>query len=522
MKNLFLALAFCSILCASAKAVEKQANSVRTIKADLLQKEGEKPSAYLKCIGAGRAAEGLRGDWQQQLSEVQREIPFEYIRFHGLLHDDMGVYFNNEGEEVYNFQYIDALYDYLLSVNIKPFVELSFMPKDLSSDDKTVFWWKGNVTPPKSYEAWGKLIGALTEHLTERYGEEEVSTWYFEVWNEPDISPFFSGTKEDYFKMYKYAAEAIKAVNPAYRVGGPATATTSWLEDFIVYCEKNNIPLDYLSTHNYGVYGALDEFGTQQLRLILNPNTVANNVNNVRAMVDETSDKDLELHYTEWNSSYSPRDLTHDTYLNAAYVLNTLRHVDEDVASMSYWTFTDIFEESGVPTEPLHGGFGLMTMSGLKKPTYYSYLYLSQLGETEIACNDDNTWVCQDQDGGIQILTYDITMPTYGEKDFNNTIFATERPAEAKGIIDIELDNTPNGLYHLEVYKTGYRHNDIQTIFFDLGNPHNLSPSQHQVMNSHSQNLPIKQEIVKIENGTFSLDLPIYENDVYFIDLKKI
>ncbi len=522
MKKLFLALMLCPVVCASAKHTESQDSTVRTIKANLTQKEGNIPSSYLKCIGAGRAAEGLRADWQKQLTEVQQEMPFEYIRFHGLLHDDMGVYFNVDGKEVYNFQYIDALYDYLLSIDIKPFVELSFMPKDLSSGDKSVFWWKGNITPPKSYEAWGRLVGALAEHLTDRYGAEEVGTWYFEVWNEPDIPPFFSGEKEDYYKMYEYAAQAIKDVNQDYIVGGPATATTNWLEDFVEHCQESNIPLDFVSTHNYGVYGALDEFGTQQLRLILNPNTVANNVNNVRAMIDETSDKDLELHYTEWNSSYSPRDLTHDTYLNAAYVLNTLRHVDQDVASMSYWTFTDVFEESGVPMEPLHGGFGLMTMSGLKKPTYYSYLYLSQLGDTEIACSDENTWVCKDEEGGIQILTYDVTMPTYGESDFNNTIFAEERPAALKGKVDVELEETPNGLYHLEVYKTGYRNNDIQTIFFDLGKPHNLSPVQLEVMDSHSKNTPIRQEVVEVEDGTFEIDLPLYENDIYFINLKKI
>jgi xylan 1,4-beta-xylosidase len=172
-------------------------------------------------IGAGRANEGLRADWQQQLAEIKRDAGFQYIRMHGLLADDMGIYrVDDQGKERYNFQYIDALYDYILSIDMKPFVELGFMPSMPASGEKTIFWWRGNVTPPNSYEKWANLIRTLTSRWTERYGADEVKTWYFEMWNGPNLEAFWTGSREEYCKLYTYAAKATKSVNENYRVGG--------------------------------------------------------------------------------------------------------------------------------------------------------------------------------------------------------------------------------------------------------------------------------------------------------------
>ena len=226
----------------------------RVISVDLSKEKGITSKMWRKCVGAGRANEGLRADWQEQLREVKKDCGFEYIRMHGLLHDDMGVYFEDEkGNPIYNWQYIDQLYDFLLSIDVKPFVELSFMPKALASGDKTCFWWQGNVTPPKSYDKWAGLITALTQHFTERYGKEEVKTWYFEVWNEPNLSHFYTSTMEEYFKLYDYTAKAVKRVSTDYRVGGPASAGSGWTKELIEYCYKNNSPIDFISAHSYGV-----------------------------------------------------------------------------------------------------------------------------------------------------------------------------------------------------------------------------------------------------------------------------
>ena len=296
----------------------------RIIAVDVNQVRGPLDTSFKVCIGAGRANEGLRADWQDQLRVAQHECGFQYIRMHGLLTDDMGVYKEDaHGDPLYNWQYIDRLYDFLLSINVKPFVELSFMPKDLASGRKTIFWWNGNVTPPKSYDKWADLIRHLVSHFQERYGQDEVKSWYFEVWNEPDLhDAFWTGTREEYFKLYDATARAIKSVSADYRVGGPATAMGQWDKSFIDFCHTNDVPLDFISSHAYGVKsGYLDETGQRGTVIDADPDSVIGRMVGERKMINQSPMPGLPLHFTEWNSAYTPTDFMHDTYQQAAFIL---------------------------------------------------------------------------------------------------------------------------------------------------------------------------------------------------------
>jgi xylan 1,4-beta-xylosidase len=178
------------------------------------------------CVGAGRAQEGLRANWRQHLSLAVKHCGFRYLRFHGLFHDDMCVYREHAGRPIYNWQYIDNLFDLMLETGIRPFVELGFFPKEIAAkNSKTQFWWKGNITPPENFDKWAALIDAFVRHCLQRYGENEVREWYFEVWNEPNLCPaFWDGTRSQYFEMYRVSVETIKAIDPGLRVGGPATS----------------------------------------------------------------------------------------------------------------------------------------------------------------------------------------------------------------------------------------------------------------------------------------------------------
>jgi xylan 1,4-beta-xylosidase len=353
------------ILCATSASAQTD-SSERTIKLNFNQVKGPMNIMFKECIGAGRANEGLRADWQEQLKYVKKECGFKYIRMHGLLTDDMGVYREDRsGNPQYNFQYIDVLYDFILSIDMKPFVELGFMPNALASGTETIFWWRGNVTPPKDYKKWEELIRQLMLHLTKRYSVDEVKTWYFEVWNEPNLIPgFWTGTMEDYFKLYKHSAIAVKSVNKDYRIGGPATAGAAWEGELIDFCEKNDLPLDFISTHAYGVkQGFLDEYGQSGTVLDSNPMSLSIDILNSRKEIEVSSMPGLELHYTEWSSSYTPADPIHDSYHEAPYILDKIKRVGNAATSMSYWVFTDIFEEPGPRFTPFHGGFGLLNKS---------------------------------------------------------------------------------------------------------------------------------------------------------------
>ena len=493
----------------------------RIISADFLKPLGKFNTMYQECVGAGRANEGLRTDWQQQLRLIKKEIDFKYIRFHGLLCDDMHLYTEDKkGNSIYNFQYVDKLYDFLLSINIRPFVELSFMPPDLASGTKTVFWWKGNVTPPKSYDKWKDLITALVKHFQERYGKAEVEKWYFEVWNEPDLGGFWAGTMDEYFKLYETTVNAIKSVSNTFKVGGPATARSGWIKPFLQFCADKNVPLDFVSTHSYNTKTVLDEFGTRK-RKILDINYLAGNVKHTRKIIDSTSYKNIQLDYTEFNSSPSSRDPLHDSYQNASFILNTLKNTEHFTHSMSYWTFTDIFEEAGPATTSFHGGFGLLNLQGIKKPTFFAYKFLHELGETELINSDSSSYVCKGKNG-LQVLFWNVKLPFNDTAFFNDSIFKKNIPPENAGSVTVNVSHVPNGNYRVVTYKVGYHHNDAFSAYLEMGAPSNISLQQEATLKKLASGKPVSEKKISITDGKYKDHFKINENDIYFIKLEKI
>ncbi len=213
------------------------------------------PHFWEEMFGSGRAILALRESYRDDLRAVKQITDFKYVRFHAILHDELGVYNEDEhGNPVYNFAYVDQVYDGLLKNGVRPFVEISFMPKKLAFNPDALhpFWYKQNVSPPKSMERWDDLMTHFAQHLVDRYGIDEVSKWYFEVWNEPNID-FWNGIprKESYFELYAHTARDLKKVSPRLRVGGPATAAAAWIPDFLKFTAANHVPVDFVSTHGY-------------------------------------------------------------------------------------------------------------------------------------------------------------------------------------------------------------------------------------------------------------------------------
>ncbi|NBC84451.1 MAG: glycoside hydrolase [Bacteroidetes bacterium] len=388
------------------------------------------------CVGAGRANEGLRANWQEQLNTSIEECGFRYIRFHGLFHDDMFVYKIEDGKEVYNWQYIDELYDRLLEMGIRPFVELSFFPCDMTDGKGTVFWWEACNTPPEDLSKWKRLVTRFVEHCVDRYGVEEVKKWYFEVWNEPNLGYFFNGDLNDYLELYKTSAEAVKSVNKDFKIGGPATSnfiiskedekrlkekgkiTDLTLEDlanaqfegvlikeFLAFCEDENVPVDFISTHPYPTHFPLDIDGPAYdfSRPVNSVHTDLLWLNNV---VANSAFPDIEIHLTEWSSCPSPRDHTHDYLQEATYIVKQNLDCIGMVNSMSYWTFTDVFEESGAGDEIFHGGFGLINFQDIVKPAFHAYRFLNQLGNIEIHREDGAVITKSSRDNKVSMMVY--------------------------------------------------------------------------------------------------------------------
>ena len=493
---------------------------------------------YNFCVGAGRANEGLRADWQRQLRRARAECGFRYIRFHGLFCDDMGVYQEDkQGHPTYNWQYIDELFDFLESIGMKPFVELGFMPNALASGSQTIFWYKANVTPPKDYAKWEAFIAAFVRHATERYGVEEVRSWYFEVWNEPNLTGFWIGTtggksaadftpiaRAEYYKLYATTARAVKSVDASYRVGGPATAGSGWIDETLAYCAENSLPLDFVSTHSYATMsGYLDENGNAGTVFSPDRNAITGEVKSSRAKMDRSPFAKAELHYTEWSSSYTPFDPIHDSYHSAAFILDKIRHIGVSATSMSYWTFTDIFEEAGPRTTPFHGGFGMLNYQDLAKPSYFAYKLLNRLGDTELLCADPDAFVCRDNAGAVQALFWDFTITHPGPSVINQEYYKEEHPAKPKEAAELRLAGLKPGAYSLVATKVGYRANDVQSAWRDLGSPSQLTRAQVTMLKKASTGEPVLTERVEVGTaGSFSRRFEMRENDVWLVELRPL
>jgi len=500
----------------------------RRVDVDVNRERGPLNHAFRFSVGSDRAIIHLRPEHQRDLRFLKQTCGFEYMRFHGLLNEEMQVVkLSAGGEFAYDWTNIDRVYDFLVrDLKIRPIVELGFMPEALASGSKTIFWWKGNVTPPKSYDQWAALLEHLTQHLTERYGADEVRNWYFEVWNEPNLDGFWPPGQAEYFKLYDYTARAIKRVDPSYRVGGPATAGYGWIKETLDHCEQNGVPIDFIATHAYGAMeGFLDEKGKGHTMLAPSPDSVIDGLPDVLGAIRASRSPNLPVLVTEWGPSYSSRDPVHDSYFCAAWILERLRRLPAGVACMSYWTFSDQFEESGLPDKPFHGGFGLLTTQGLPKPAYFAYRFLNQLGDTELACSDDNVWACRDQRGGVQVLLWDYTHPHQDSP--NARFFARDWPTKSTASVRLNIANLPPGDRKVNITRVGYRHNDVYSAYVDLGSPRGLSGKPYLLPDDVLDKLrgacigaPETRELAAVRTGPLSVDLPLNENDVYLIAIE--
>lgn len=477
---------------------------------------------WSKCVGAGRANEGLRAGWLDQLEKVEKNCGFQYVRFHGLFHDDMFPMFKVDGKTVYNWQYIDDLFDRMLEVKVRPFVELAFFPSSLAAENsKTQFWWKANITPDNSkFGEWHDLVQAFTQHCVDRYGIDEVLTWYFEVWNEPNLTRgFWDGSKSQYFELYKQSVTAVRAVDKRFRVGGPSTSnfvadaryagereniegfvdafnakdinklnwTAPWIEEFLVYCAKEKLPVDFISCHPYPTDYPFDPRTGKGKDFSRFVNSTMIDMQWLKGVVAKSAFPNAEIHLTEWNTSPNSRDAMHDFLPPAAYITKVNLDCIGLVNSLSYWTFTDIFEEKGGAPSIFHGGFGMINFQGLVKPSYHAYRMLNQLGDEKLFKNDYLFVSRKSGNGKIVALAYNYPVEHYNAVPAS--IKKTEKSDDGSAR---NLDFTLTGLKPGAMFKVetlDKEHGNIYDYWEKMGKPEPPTREQITVMKKVAENL---------------------------------
>jgi xylan 1,4-beta-xylosidase len=448
------------------------------------------PHYWERMFGSGRAILSLRDSYRRDLRQVKEATGFEYIRFHAILNDEVGVYDEVNGNSVYNFSYIDQIYDGLLQNGVRPFVELSFMPKKLASKEVyQAFWYRPIISPPKDYAKWNDMIAHLAQHLIDRYGIEEVSHWQFEVWNEPNLD-FWAGDprQSTYFELYDNTARTLKKVDARLQVGGPATAQAAWADAFIAHVAQNQVPADFVSTHVYANDTAKDVFGTDEN--IPRTQMICRAVQKVHDQVKGSARPNLPLIFSEYNASYKNEPDVTDAPFMGPWLADTIRQCDGLVDNLAYWTFSDVFEEQGVVKEPFYGGYGLIAEENLPKPAFNAFKVLHQLGDQRIAVDSKSVLVTKRADGTVVIAVWNLFLP--------------EEKGSAKDVT-ISL-NGLTGSHVARISRVDAAHGSLLALYDAMGKP--KYPTQAQLHDlRRAAELPAP-EYVNVQQGKINLQLP--------------
>jgi xylan 1,4-beta-xylosidase len=506
---------------AMSLAAQSQQAPQRTIVVNLKDSTGPVDRFFDLSVGSDYPGTLIRDGSQAQLKIAVDELGFRYIRFHAIFHDVLGTVRIEDGKTVYNWSKIDQLYDDLLARHIRPFVELGFTPKALATSQNSVFFWNGNTSHPKP-DGWRDLVDAYIRHIEQRYGKDEVRTWFFEVWNEPNLSGFWEGgDQKAYFELYDQTARAIKSIDPVLRVGGPSTAGAAWVPEFLAHVEKSGAAVDFVTTHTYGVEGGfLDENGVSDTKLSPSPDAIIGDVRRVREQISASSFPGLPLYFTEWSTSYTPRDSVHDSYISAPYILTKLKASQGLLQGMSYWTYTDLFEEPGPPTAPFQGGFGLLNPQGIRKPAFFAYKYLHALQGNSLKTSDPQAMLAT-QDGKVTAVIWDFEQPD--QKVSNRSFYTKLIPAHTAPPVHLQITHlVPNTAYQLEVHRTGYHANDAYSAYIEMGSPKELSAAQIAHLNELTRDLPETDKAVRSgSDGAFDFSIPMNSNDVVLVKLTR-
>ena len=459
------------------------------------------------CVGTGRLGLALTEEYLKELAYVQEMIGFSFIRGHGLFSDDVSIYHEYEEDGVkkveYNYTYADRIFDAYLKLGIRPYLELGFMPGQLASGEQTIFYWKGNTTPPKDYKLWTDMVIALLKHLKVRYGEE-VTGWPIEVWNEPNLPGFwFKADMDEYFKLFKETFLAIKEYDSRFKVGGPAICgvrDAEWTEAFLKFCKKEGIRPDNITRHHYTVEFP-DRIGHCDYHKLEDQEMRFANLQSTRDIVDSFEEfKGLPIHLTEFSTSYTPKGVIHDTNINAAYLARQLSRLGDVNDAYSYWTFGDVFEEQGVPNSLFHGGFGMVAAGNIPKPTFWTFYFYKQLKLFGSDCvyRDDKAVIVKNDKGYAGVL-WNI------DEDDRVMEYALPLQDREYTLITKTVDESccnPLKIWH------------------DMGEPAYPTESETELIRSGAQPL-IESRIVKAEDNSAAVPFTLRKNGVVYFTLTK-
>ncbi len=484
-----------------APAAASSGSVDETVTIDGKAEEKAFPHFWEQAFGSGRAILTTRDAYRRQLSMMKKATGLQYVRFHEIFSDEVGVYSENDkGVPSYNWTYVDEIYDGLLALGVRPIVEISYMPSQLAmrSGDR-VLWNQTNVSPPKDYMKWEDLVRHFTQHLVDRYGLEEVTKWYFEVWNEAQFNWTGQPAMETYFELYDHTAPVVKSVSSQLRVGGPVSAAAGWIDEFIDHVTRNHLPVDFISSHGYA---------DDQPKYLFGKDEDIPMHKRVCLAIKQTHDKirrsplpNLPLLWTEWSvPSYGSLNARDSIYVGAG-LAETVRQCDGLVDMMAYWTFSDVFDEAGVMSGPFTGWFGLISVNGVQKPGFHGFELLHRLGERRLKNDSPNVIVTRRADGGLSIAAW-------------NLVSLDQTGPTQK--VHFQFQNIKPNM-KIQILRVDENHSNTRGIYKAMGEP--INPTQAQIADINKRGA-LQAERADVVGGKLDIEIP--PNGLVLIETPKL
>lgn len=502
-------------------------------------KTRETDYSWQEGLGCDHAWQLHRTDMVEQLRYANQELGIRSLRFHGIFDDDMWTISDlctlspmPGGGKVreWNFRQCGHVYDNLLSVGVKPFVELSFMPSQLARSRKTGLHYKNHTSPPKDWNEWSDYIKAFIRFLLDRYGAAEVRSWWFEVWNEPDLTGFFSGTQAEYFRLYEVTARAVKSVDAGIRVGGPSTSACKWIDEFMAYCQANDVPLDFISTHHYpgdafgnlitpanyaGIFKTMLDAVKKRAdltetlgKMFFYPDKAARVTKDALSKMDDelvAKAGAIPLFITEWNSMAIFAAPIHDEKYSAAFALKSVLDLKNDFAGYFFWCLSDLFEEQIQLNKPFVGGFGILTNDGIPKPNFWAFKLLSKLYPERLDIGfrafGDVEYAAFHQDNSVQV----VVCAQSNDPDKNE-----------RHEIEIEIDGLA---VSVQVERIDDCYSNPKKLWLEMGAPQNLTPAQVESIKAQSK-LKAETTGYELRDGKSVLHCALHTNDIVMYTLE--
>lgn len=504
--------------------------------------------SWKSLITFGRASDGLSSEIQKQLIDMQREIGFKYVRFHGLLDDSMFIYTVSKSGYQFNFNRVFELFDFLLSIQLKPFVEISFMPSELAKEQKSIFVEKSIISMPKNIEIWCDLIKSLLRACILRYGLNEVRMWYFEFWNEPEELGFmWNDSVDDYLAFYKSTYDAIKSVDTDLKFGGPACfaetlINDSWFDTYSTFVKNNHCSPDFFSIHTYPILPntAPNELSEEKILesilsdnnyqlITISPDTeyLANTLQKVKSVLKTQEFASIPLFITEWNSTIWHRDLCSDTCYKAAYLTKNITENIDKIDGFGFWTISDRIEELFPASTLFHGGLGLITYNGVKKAGYYAYTLLNKLGNRLIE-SDKGYFITKNEkqfSHNLQILLYNYCHFDNNYRNMDSSyISQSDRYnvfiSENEEIHRFSIKGFPNGIVRIKETLISRKSGSAYDTWLDMGCPDMLTTTELETLKM------LSVPSIKIEEKTITdsleLSCSLLPHEVVLIEILSL